>query len=354
MTTPSTVHAPTAFADTVNAAIALLRELPRAPASTGVAREHLRAFSAAHASAAPEFLVDCAPGAEHADFDIYLAHPEGGTVALSYRQDAGRPWFVDYSEHWASNYVLLVGSQRVTIQEAMFAIQYLSDGNPRLVESLVRDALLTEFAASEPDEWNAEVLTVTDDELQVAADAFRRANGLRSAADTHAWLGQMGWSMHRFHSVLASGVHIRRIEERLIGGRIDAHFSQHHADYDIVQLVHATCADRLTADSLAARAREVGLMTAAQALVREGAATVVRAELVSSRAYELPHTLNSATPDSVVGPAQESGKWLVTHVLARVRVIELDTATRRVVRERLLRDWAATRATEVTVRWNWT
>jgi len=343
-----------AFSAAVSGAIALLRALPRTPADATAAREQLRAFVDAHPVAAPEFLVDSPPGAEHADFDIYLLHPEGGTVALSFREDAGKPWFVDYSEHWAANYVLHVGSQRVTIQEAMFAMQYLSERDPGLMESLVRDALLTEFADSEPDAWLGEALVVSDEEVQAAADSFRHAHQLQSASDTHAWLEQMGWSMHRFRSVLASGVLVRRIEERLVAGRIEGHFAEHRADFDRVQVFRAVCGDATLAERLVLSAREVGLMTATQRVACTTPSAGLRGELLSTRAHALDDLLRTAVAGAIGGPTKDAGTWVVTQVLARDPATTLDSSTRSAVRERLVRDWAADRARTVPVRWNWT
>ena len=346
------------FAEALHHAIALLRVLPRAPGDTPDARERLRGFAAAHPTTSPEFLIDLAPGAEHADFDIYLAHPAGGTVAVTFREDAGRPWYVDYSEHWAANYVLLVGSMRVTVQEALFAIQYLSERDPNLVGSLVRDSLLAEAAASDPEEWARTVLDVSAQETQDAADAFRHAHHLESAADTHAWLERMGWSTHRFKSVLASGVRLRKMEERLVAGRVETHFDAHRADFDLVHLFRIECDDAETAELLAKAAADVGLMPAVQRLLSErpsGPPVPRRVDgaLTAVRAHTLDDAVRAAAPGQIVGPAEVRGRHVVAQMLAREPAATLDAATRRAVRERLVQEWLVVRAREVPVRWNW-
>lgn len=347
-----------AFAQALHDAIALLRVLPRAPRDTPDARERLRGFAAAHPATSPEFLIDLAPGAEHADFDIYLAHPEGGTVAVTFREDAGRPWYVDYSEHWASNYVLLVGTMRVTVQEALFAIQYLSEREPNLVGSLVRDSLLAEAAASNPEEWAGSMLEVSAQEVQDAADAFRHAHQLESAADTHAWLERMGWSTHRFKSVLASGVRLRKMEERLVAGRVETYFDAHRADFELVHLFRVECDDAETAALLVKAAADVGLMTALQRLMSErpGGPPIPRIDgaLTAARAHTLDDGVRAAEPGAIVGPAEVRGRHVVAQMLAREPAATLDAATRRAVRERLVQDWLAVRAREVPVQWNWT
>lgn len=357
LATPATSprDASAVFANAAHDAIALLRALPRAPGDTAEARKHLRAFAAAHPDASPEFLIDLAPGAEHADFDIYLEHPQGGTVAVTYREDAGRPWFVDYSEHWAANYVLHVGSKHVRVQEALFAIQYGAARNPDLVASLVRDTLLAEAMESDPNLSESEDVSVQ--ELQESADAFRYAHHLQSAADTHAWLEQMGWSMHRFQSVLATGVRLRRAEEKLVVGRIEPHFEACRADFDLVHVFRAECDDAVTAAALAQAAAGVGLMAATQRFVSEHApgAPIGRVDgaLATSRAYTFNAAIRAAAAGAVVGPLHERERHVVSQILAREPATTLDAPTRRAVRERLVQEWLAERTREVPIRWNW-
>lgn len=346
------------FLEALRQAIELLRALPRSPGDTANARALLQKFAAAHPAASPEFLIDLAPGAEHADFDIYLEHPAGGTVGVTFREDAGRPWYVDYSEHWAANYVLHVGSMHVTVQEAMFAIQYLCESDPHLIESLVRDTLVGESVVSDPEVWAGHALDVSTDEVQEAADSFRHAHHLESAADTHAWLEQMGWSTHRFHSVLESGVRLRKMEEHLVAGRIESHFDAHRADFDVVHVFQAECDSADAAAVLARVASEVGLMPATQRLVSEPAGGPPRGPIIGAltvvRAYTLDAALRAAAPDAVVGPSEVGGRHVVAQVLRREPATVLDAATRRDVRERLVQDWVAVRMREVPIRWNWT
>lgn len=346
-----------AFTEALHHAIGLLRSLPRAPGDTADARERLREFSAAHPAVSPEFLIDLAPGAEHADFDVYLAHPAGGTVGVTFREDAGRPWYVDYSEHWAANYVLHVGSMRVTVQEAMFAIQYLSERDPDLVRSLVRDTLITEAGASDEAVWEGNTLDVSSQEVQEAADAFRHAHHLESAADTHAWLEQMGWSMHRFQAVLASGVRLRKMEERLVAGRIEPHFEAHRTDFDLVHAFRTECDEADTAEILARMAAEVGLMTATQRMMSERRGDLpirIDGALTTARAYTFEAAVRTAAPGEVVGPVELRGRHVVAQVLGREPATTLNATTRRAVRERLVDEWVIKRAREVPVRWNWT
>src|SRR5258708_7417324 len=57
-------------------------------------------------------------------------------------------------------------------------------------------------------------LSVSTDELQASADAFRRRAGLLSAADTNAWLARQGLSMDDLEADL---------EDRLLATKLKQH-----------------------------------------------------------------------------------------------------------------------------------
>jgi hypothetical protein len=51
-------------------------------------------------------------------------------------------------------------------------------------------------------------------EIQAAANAFRQANGLVSADETHQWLAEMGLSRAAFQKLLQWGVQARKVHSR--------------------------------------------------------------------------------------------------------------------------------------------
>jgi putative peptide maturation system protein len=342
--------ATTRFTDTLEDAVDLLRDLPRVPAAKEDARIQLQAFAAAHPEETPEYVIDLAPGAEHADFDIFLQHPDGGTVGITYRDDGGRPWYVDYSAHWAANYVLHVGNTHVTVQEAMFSLQYLTEQAPDLLTTLVRDTLVADAVVSDPDVWASSALDVSSDEVQAAADAFRQKHHLHSAADTHTWLAEMGWSTQRFRSVLASGARVRKMEERLVAHRIDAHFAEHRHDYDLVTVVRVACPDAALAARLAQSTSLLSEMEVRASLLAEAR---VAGTVSTAYAHSVDAPIRSATPGAVVGPYVVDDQHVVAQVIARQPAHALDAPTRRAVRERLVAEWVSTRMRDVPLRWNW-
>jgi hypothetical protein len=74
---------------------------------------------------------------------------------------------------------------------------------------LVREALAAQLAQ---DEARQAGLSVTDEELQTAADGCRRRHGLTAAADTHAWLA-VGLRQPPFFCLISPGKSARRLRD---------------------------------------------------------------------------------------------------------------------------------------------
>lgn len=93
---------------------------------------------------------------------------------------------------------------------------------------LLREAAIEQFLVSRAVQAG---LTVSAEELQQAADAFRRQYGLLSAEQTHAWLGGEGLSVLDFEDVLERDLLIDRLKDHLTRGQIAAHFAANQAGY---------------------------------------------------------------------------------------------------------------------------
>ncbi|HKI34307.1 MAG TPA: peptidylprolyl isomerase [Gemmataceae bacterium] len=68
-------------------------------------------------------------------------------------------------------------------------------------------------------------LTVGDEELQWAADHFRRPHGLHGAKQTRAWLAAEGLTLDDFEAALERDLLAGRFREHLTGPRIEEHFA---------------------------------------------------------------------------------------------------------------------------------
>jgi parvulin-like peptidyl-prolyl isomerase len=98
---------------------------------------------------------------------------------------------------------------------------------------LLREAALDRLLTQQASEAG---LTVSDAELQAAADTFRRRQGLSSAADTHAWLCRQGLTAENLEQSLEADLLAEKFKEHLTRDRIVKHFAAHRDDYAGAQL----------------------------------------------------------------------------------------------------------------------
>ncbi|MBI4615129.1 MAG: hypothetical protein HY720_16060 [Planctomycetes bacterium] len=74
-------------------------------------------------------------------------------------------------------------------------------------------------------------VAVTDDELQRAVDAYRRALNLHSSADTQAWLEQKGFTLDDVENHVEIYVLEKKLRERIPQPRIEEFFSRNRTNY---------------------------------------------------------------------------------------------------------------------------
>ncbi len=138
----------------------------------------------------------------------------------------------------------------VSLEEVLRTLKVA--GNVEFLNDAVADLLVTRAA-------NAEGITVSDDELQEAADALRQANRLSSAEETQQWLKNCGLSVEEFEQRLEFGVVTRKLFEKVTtDGRVEQHFAENRRSYDAVCLSHIVVNDEGRAQELRAQLAEEG------------------------------------------------------------------------------------------------
>jgi peptidylprolyl isomerase len=292
-----------------------------------------------------DLVVDQPPGSLRADYDLLLGDPTGGSMALSWRPDDGEPWSVSYAEHWAANFVVSIDGEGVTVQQALLALRRSATAHPDLLAELVNQRLLLRAIEREQP-------PVADDELQDAADRFRRANGLHSAAESWRWLERMGLTQEQFEAMLTLTEQGRKIKECVAAERLDTAFEAHRADYDQVQLLEVQASTPALAEQLAIEARTVGLLAAAEARLRTMPATSLEGTFRRRYASALPPTLRAAATGEIVGPYGQPQRTLVAQVYCR-EAARLDGETRSAVEDAVFQEWLAQQQNAATVEWHW-
>ena len=334
-----------AFNEALANAAALLRELPRQRETLAEAYARLKDFRRACADIRADIYVHQAPGSARVDFDLLLGHPEGGTVALTWCADDGNPWAIQYTEHWAANYVLTVNQNHVTVQQALLTIKWAGRKYIDLMAELIDHSLIHEALEKDP-------FLVSEEELQTAANEFRIANQLHSADATRRWLSESGLSMDRFKDWVSWQVQADKLKERITAALVDPYFEAQKERFDTIHLFRVDTSREDLASSLAEAAREQGLLAVTQAWMLESGGERYKGSLVSRYAYELPPALQAAAPGEVIRPDTDGRRRSVIQVQSRVQA-RLDARTRAAIRDQLFREWLAQRRKEAKVSWHW-
>jgi hypothetical protein len=189
-------------------------------------------------------------------------------------------------------------------------------------------------------------LSVTAEELQAAADAFRRDLGLHTAADTHARLAQQRLSVHDFEAGLEEALLADKLKHHLTAAGVDDYFSAHRAGLDVLQLAHVLAGRDELARELVSQVRDEG--RGLEEVAREHGLAVVRRRLFrKDLGGPLAEALASAGPGDLAGPVGTPEGFALVVVEER-RPAELGPATRRRLEEELFCDWLAGRMQEAT------
>jgi parvulin-like peptidyl-prolyl isomerase len=208
---------------------------------------------------------------------------------------------------------------------------------------LVREALAEQLVQEQARQAG---LSVTADELQAAADAFRRAGGLYAAADTHARLAEQGLSVDDLEQGLEEALLAAKLKQHLAAAGVDDYFSAHRAGLEVLQLVQVRVERDELARELVSQVRDEG--RGLEEVAREHGLPVARCRLFrKDLGGPLAGALASAGAGELVGPVGTPEGFALVAV-EECRPADLDPATRRRIEDELFGDWLAGRMREVT------
>jgi len=189
-------------------------------------------------------------------------------------------------------------------------------------------------------------LSVSDEELQSAADTFRTARNLHRADDTRAWLATRGWEATDLERYLELQLLRARLIEHIVPpDRIEQHFADHRRAYDQARLSHILVAERPLAEELLARIQDedADFGDLARRFSIDTATAQTRGELGQVGRSALSPAVESAVfasaGDEVVGPIQTSRGF---HLIKVHELIlgQLDRSVEAAIRADLFGQWS--------------
>jgi hypothetical protein len=202
--------------------------------------------------------------------------------------------------------------------------------------SLLREALADQLIGEQARKAG---LSVTAEELQNAADSFRRRHGLHTAADTKAWLDGRGLSVGDFEEGLEQDLLAGKVRTLVTAEHLDRYWQANQAGYERLRLALVLVGREELAREIAAQVQEEGRDM--QDVVREQGLALHRAERFrKDLGGPLFHALASAGVGELVGPVGTAGDFTLA-VIEEQRPAELDKATRERIQEELFEVWLA-------------
>jgi putative peptide maturation system protein len=225
----------------------------------------------------------------------------------------------------------------------------LRDGLVRLkqrrqLQPLLREVVLEEYLVQQAATVG---LAISTEQLQSAADAFRRRHGLHSAEQTSAWLARDGLSILDLEAVLERDLLVARLREHVTAGLVQSHFTAHRTDYDRVRLGQIVVARADLARELVTQIREEGrdFTELAREHSLHAPSREHGGELGVVLRRQLPpgaEAVFAAREGDVIGPVALPDGFHLFRV-GEMLAAELDGRTAELIRRELFDNWLAER-----------
>ncbi|MFI6176464.1 hypothetical protein ACIA8R_13115 [Nonomuraea sp. NPDC051191] len=306
----------------------LLRGLARRRSAVEEARRTAAAWAQAHPRLGAQLVTSPRPGSPVVDYDLLIDHPSGGTIMLAVQAEDGTSWLVDHSTHWAAGYVLTVDGTHVSASEAMLMLRSLTRPGLSSQEELVRFCVLRNAAEQED---------VGLEEVQAAADGFRRRRGLLGHDAMLEWLDRMGMTAEAFHEHMTMTAKDQRFRGRMRAELAPAYLDRHRDRFAQVR------AAWVLSDAPVEAAELDGSLAGRWDL---------RLTRTRTLAGELPEPLRDVPAGGAAGPVPFEEGFLTGQVLERQEAVA-DAATLKAAGEAAFDEWVTDAAREAHITWHW-
>jgi putative peptide maturation system protein len=308
-------------------------------------------------------------------YDALLDLPGEGTVSLSFSPEDGLAWPLRGVQRWRDQELVRVDDVVLTVDHAIACLEHLW-GEARIVNRLVDLCLIQAALRRDP-------IALSDEELQRAMNAFRRAHGLLTAAETRRWMAEHGLSQEKLEQLVADEATVARLRERVVAGRVEPYFEAHRdelaaaavvrldlpdaasasrafeairdgADFD--DLARAHLADALVRGQTPTALRSLVLrrpdLAEFQAVADTGLIRAASCPLNPAAPPDLAAALFGAGPGDVLGPLATEAGYALLRVVA-VAPPRLDAPTREAIAGQLFDEWLTERRAAARIEWYW-
>src|SRR5262245_41956784 len=189
-------------------------------------------------------------------------------------------------------------------------------------------------------------LSVTAEDLQAAADAFRRAHGLHTASATRDWLDGQGLTAGDFEAGLEERLLAAKLKHHLTAAEAAESFTARPTDFERLQVAQVLVGREDLARELASQVQDEGRDL--EEVARAHGLALARHRLFrKDLGGPLAEPLASVGTGELVGPVATPEGFALVVVEERAPA-ELDGATRQRIQDELFNAWLAGRMSQAT------
>lgn len=286
-------------------------------------------------------------------YDTLLHLSKEGTVSLSFCPARALPWPMRGVHRWSEKDLVRVNNTVLTVAEAIARLDFIWD-ELLIINRLVDMCLIREAIEKEP-------IELSDAELQLAMDSFRRAHKLYKAEDTYRWLERHGMTHEKFEHLVAKEAVVAKLHDRVTVDRAADYFAAHRIDFDTASIAQIQYSDEESAHQAweQIRSGEVNFYEAAQhrfleaAERREHPSGDVFALIQRGQAkLELAMAVFAAEPGEVLEPVRTEKGYAIVRVLSFAPA-RLDEQTLSAIKKILFEEWLADKRQAARIEWYW-
>jgi putative peptide maturation system protein len=222
------------------------------------------------------------------------------------------------------------------------------EGKLQFIQDAVDVALIRKTAADLG-------ITVSDEELQRAADDFRASRELHDTTVTEAWLADNHLSYVDWESLLEQQILKSKLREALTNGKVDQHFAEHGLSFDSAAISRLVAKTEDIAKELRAQLIEDGADF--HALTRQHSIdeATKHAGGYAGRVQReaLPAAVEAAVfggkPGKVIGPVKTDDGWELVKIES-LHPATLDDSLRETIKSQLFDEWLSERRSKARVK----
>ncbi len=286
-------------------------------------------------------------------YDVLLRRDGEGTISLSFCPDRALPWPLRSIHRWDDKDLVRVNNTILKVDQAIACLDFIWD-EARIIDRLVNVCLIQEALADDP-------IELSDEELQLAMDGFRRAHRLYSATDTYRWLEQRGMTHAQLEGLVADEATVAKLRDRVTANQVEAYFAAHRANFDTASIARLYCSDQEHSQRTYTQicGGELDFYAAAE---RHFLASTEHAEPPTSMVFvtvqrgqastAADEAIFAATPGDVLSPLRVEDGYAIVRVLSFAPAC-LNQQTHNAIKKLLFDTWLADRRRAATIEWNW-